>query len=462
MHKAPGPTPRELLKLLPQAQKDTLGFLLEVTRRFGDVVDLGIPRRSVVIVNTPRAIQHVLRDNYKSYSKRTLQYDALATITGRGLLTNDGALWHRRRRMQQPAFARSRIEALDRIVVPAVDAMLERWTPLIERGETFDVDAEMMRLTLEVVGNALFGIDLGRDAPALTRAVMDTLDSIVHRARHPFSAPRWVPTAENRRFARALAALDAATYGIIAGRRRTASDERDVLGLLLAAKDPDDGRPLGDRDLRDEVLTLLIAGHETVASALTWTWALLARHPEVYDRMAAEVFSALGGSPPTSAALSDLGFLRATFAESLRLYPPAWVISRRAIEADVIEGHYVPAGALVVISPYVIHRHPALWDEPERFDPERFRSESTRHRFAYIPFGGGPRICIGNEFALTEAALILARVTQRCRLSLTSAEPPRVEALVTLRPQGGLPVRAASPPASTGRDPVRVGSGYRP
>ncbi|MCK6535974.1 MAG: cytochrome P450 [Polyangiaceae bacterium] len=441
MPKAPGPTPREILALLPQAQADTLGFLLALTARWGDVVDLGIPLRSVVVVNAPAAIQHVLRDNHKNYTKRTLQYDALATITGRGLLTSDGEHWHRRRRMQQPAFARPRIEALDRIVVPAVDAMLERWAPSIERGAALDVDAEMMRLALEVVGHALFGIDLGRDAPALTRAVMDTLDSIVHRARHPFSAPRWVPTADNRRFARALAALDDATYAIIAERRRAASDERDVLGLLLAAKDPDDGRPLSDRDLRDEILTLLIAGHETVASALTWTWLLLARHPEAYARMADEVGDLLGGRAPTAADLSALGYLRGVFAESLRLYPPAWVISRRALEADAIEGHAVPAGALVVISPYVIHRHPALWSDPERFHPERFVAEPARHRFSYIPFGGGPRICIGNEFALTEAALILARVTQRCRLSLASAEPPAVEALVTLRPQGGLPMQ---------------------
>lgn len=441
MPKAPGPTPREILALLPQAQADTLGFLQALTARWGNVVDLGIPLRSVVVVNAPAAIQHVLRDNHKNYTKRTLQYDALATITGRGLLTSDGEHWHRRRRMQQPAFARPRIEALDRIVVPAVDAMLERWAPSIERGTALDVDAEMMRLALEVVGHALFGIDLGRDAPALTRAVMDTLDSIVHRARHPFSAPRWVPTADNRRFARALAALDEATYAIIAERRRAASDERDVLGLLLAAKDPDDGRPLSDRDLRDEILTLLIAGHETVASALTWTWLLLTRHPEAYARMADEVGALLGDRAPTAADLSGLGYLRGVFAESLRLYPPAWVISRRTIAADAIEGHAVPAGALVVISPYVIHRHPALWSDPERFDPERFVGERTRHRFSYIPFGGGPRICIGNEFALTEAALILARVTQRVRLSLASPEPPAVEALVTLRPRGGLPMQ---------------------
>lgn len=441
MPKAPGPTPREILALLPQAQADTLGFLQALTARWGNVVDLGIPLRSVVVVNAPAAIQHVLRDNHKNYTKRTLQYDALATITGRGLLTSDGEHWHRRRRMQQPAFARPRIEALDRIVVPAVDAMLERWAPSIERGAPLDVDAEMMRLALEVVGHALFGIDLGRDAPALTRAVMDTLDSIVHRARHPFSAPRWVPTADNRRFARALAALDEATYAIIAERRRAASDERDVLGLLLAAKDPDDGRPLSDRDLRDEILTLLIAGHETVASALTWTWLLLTRHPEAYARMADEVGALLGDRAPTAADLSGLGYLRGVFAESLRLYPPAWVISRRTIAADAIEGHAVPAGALVVISPYVIHRHPALWSDPERFDPERFVGERTRHRFSYIPFGGGPRICIGNEFALTEAALILARVTQRVRLSLASPEPPAVEALVTLRPRGGLPMQ---------------------
>lgn len=450
MPKAPGPTPREILSLLPRARVDTLGFLLDLTARYGDVVDLGIPLRSVVVVNGPRAIQHVLRDNHKNYTKQTLQYDALATITGRGLLTSDGPLWHRRRRLQQPAFARPRISALDRIVVPAVDAMLQRWEPLARSGTAFDVDAEMMQLALEIVGHALFGIDLGRDAPALTRAVMETLDFIVHRARYPFSAPRWVPTAENRRFARALAALDEAVYAIITERRRRASDERDVLGLLLTAADPDDGRPLSDGDLRDEILTLLIAGHETVASALTWTWLLLARDPTAYDQLCSEVRGTLGTRDPTTADLPALAHLRATFAESLRLYPPAWVISRRAIDADEIDGHRIPSGALVVISPFTIHRHPALWDAPERFRPERFVGESSRHRFAYIPFGGGPRICIGNEFALTEAALVLARVTQKCRLSLVSELMPAVEALVTLRPRGGLAMRATltTPPTA--------------
>ncbi|MCC6215901.1 MAG: cytochrome P450 [Polyangiaceae bacterium] len=443
--RAPGPAPRDLLRLLPIARDDTLAFLLELTRTWGDVTELGIPRVPVLVVNDPAAIQHVLRDHHRNYTKRTLQYDSLATITGRGLLTSDGEHWFRQRRLQQPAFSRARIEGLDRIVVPAVDAMLERWAPSAERGEAFDVDDEMMRLALEIVGQALFGIDLRRDAPALTRAVLTALDFIVHRARHPFAPPTWVPTPGNRRFGAALAALDRAVRELVAERRRRPPDDRDMLGLLLAARDPDDGRPMSDVELRDEILTLLIAGHETVASALTWTWLLLAQHPDAWERLRAEVCATLGDRPPASADLRQLDLVRATFSEALRLFPPAWVISRRAIAEDELGGWRVPAGALVVISPYTMHRHAAHWSEPESFRPERFVGDAgkARHRFAYLPFGGGPRICIGNEFALVEGALVLARVAQRFRLELEGMRPPRVEALVTLRPGGGLRVRAA-------------------
>lgn len=454
--RAPRPAPAELLRLLPAARDDTLGFLLEVTRRWGDVVELGIPRVPVVVVNAPEAIQRVLRDNHRNYTKRTLQYDSLATITGRGLLTSDGEHWFRQRRLQQPAFSRARIEALDRIVVPAVDAMLERWAPLAERGGSFDVDDEMMRLALEIVGQALFGIDLRRDAPALTHAVLTALDHIVHRARHPFTPPAWVPTAANRRFAAALAALDRAVLELLGARRRRAAEERDVLGLLLAARDPDDGRPMSDTELRDEILTLLIAGHETVASALTWTWLLLARAPSAWERLRAEVTERLGERAPASTDLRALDHVRAVFSEALRLYPPAWVISRRATAEDELGGWRIPANALVVISPYTIHRHPSHWDTPEAFRPERFLGEAGagRHRFAYVPFGGGPRICIGNEFALVEGALVLARVTQRFRLELAAPAPPRVEALVTLRPRGGLRVRAVRARAGPSSDAV--------
>jgi cytochrome P450 len=423
-----------------------LGFLMDVRARFGDVVDLGIPMKRVVLIHDPEALQHVFRDNYKNYTKDTLQYRALATITGNGLLTSDGEHWRRQRRLQQPAFSRAKIDALDAIVVPTVDSMLDRWETFARDGTSFDVDAEMMRLALEVVGRALFGIDLGQQAPALTRAVLAALDFIVHRARHPFTPPLWVPTTENRAFARSLRELDRAVRTILEERRRRGSDERDVLGLLLAARDPDDGRPMSDGELRDEVLTLLIAGHETVASALTWTWLLLAQHPAAGDAVREEVLGTLGQRAPTSADLARLPLLRGAFAESLRLYPPAWVISRKAIAADVVRGYAVPAGALVVVSTYVLHRRAASWETPERFLPSRFVGESEHHRFSYLPFGGGPRVCIGNEFALTEAALVLARVIQRMRLSLSSEASPQVDALVTLRPRGGLWVRARLDP----------------
>jgi cytochrome P450 len=271
------------------------------------------------------------------------------------------------------------------------------------------------------------------------------LDYVVYRASSPLALPRVVPTPRNRRFNATMRRLDAFIYDLIEHRRREGEDRGDVLSMLLQARDEETGAALGDEEIRDELITLLIAGHETVASALTWCWMLLSQHPTVRERMEAEVDEVVGnGRLPTPADLENLPFTRRVFAEALRLYPPAWLITRRAIADDPVptaEGeHTIAAGSLLILSPYVAHRHPEFWPNPLGFDPDRFAPDAAgeRPRFAYIPFGGGPRLCIGDRFALMEAPLIMTAVTQRYRLNLVPGRPAIIDPLVTLRPRHGL------------------------
>lgn len=438
----PGPTNREMLPQIAKIQSDPLRFLCELSDRYGDVARFFVFRTPVYVLSHPDGVRHVLQDQHRRYSKDTVQYNSLASITGRGLLTNDGADWLRQRRLAQPAFARPRLLDLDRIVLPAVERLSQRWEQAASSGNGVDVDREMMRLTLEVVGKALFSIDLSDEAGELTQAVITTLDHIVHRVRTVIVPPEWVPTPQNRAFRRALKVLDDTVRRLMEARRARGEPGDDLLGMFLAARDEETGKTMSDRQVRDEVMTMLVAGHETVASALTWTWMLLAQNPPARERLERELSTVLGGAMPSSAQIPALEVTGQTFHEALRLYPPAWVISRKAIEDDEVGGYPIPSGALVIISPYAVHRRLDLWPEPEAFRPERFAVQSTenRNRHAFIPFGAGPRLCIGNQFAQIEAVLILAALAQRFRLDLVGPAPA-VESLVTLRPHGGLPMR---------------------
>ncbi|NPV76675.1 MAG: cytochrome P450 [Anaerolineae bacterium] len=442
----PGLKGHQLLPHLREMQRNPLSFLMRLQESFGDVVFFEAGKRRACWINHPEGIKRVLQDNSGNYTKDTIQYNMLSTITGKGLLTSDGPLWFRQRRLEQPAFSRQRLAALDQIVLPAVDRLLERWQTAAQNSALLDVDSEMMRLTLEVVGKALFSIDLSDSASRLTAATLTVLDDIVHRVRHPIGLPRFFPTPRNLKFHAALSTLDATIYNLIAERRQNHQRSEDMLGILLTARDEETGQPMSEKQIRDEVITLLIAGHETVASALTWGWYLLAENPLVWERMRAEIAQVLNRRPPKTDDLQDLVYTGWVFDETLRLYPPAWLITRKATQTDEILGYRVDPETLIILSPYTIHRHPKFWEEPGRFAPIRFSPghEAKRPRYAYIPFGGGPRLCIGNNFALTEARLVLARIAQHFRLFLPESAEIKMDALVTLRPHGGLPMRVDS------------------
>jgi cytochrome P450 len=398
---------------------------------------------AVYLVVHPEGVKHVLQDNARNYSKDTFQYNLLSSITGRGLLTSDGDFWLRQRRLAQPAFHRQRIAAFAELMTGYAEAMLVRWEGFAARGEPIDVAAEMMHLALQIVCKALFSIEIGGAADELAQATLVVLDHIVGRARTFGMVPQWLPTPGNLRYRKALAVLEDAVNATIAHRRRDAGTTADLLAMLMSARDAETGQGMTDRQLRDEMMTILIAGHETVASALAWTWYLLAMDPAAEAKLHAELAAVLGGRTPEVDDLPDLRYTQAVFEEALRLYPPAWIITRKALAGDEIGGYRVPANALVVTSPYVTQRQAALWPDPEAFNPDRFSEtrSADRPRFAFYPFGGGPRLCIGDQFAMTEAKLVIATVAQRCRLISLPGHPIAVEPGVTLRPKHGLLMR---------------------
>ncbi len=437
---APGPKGHPILGVLPELRQDRLSFLMDAAHRYGAVVRMRVGPLTLYQVNHPDGVQRVLQENNHNYTKRTPLFKDIRRFLGDGLLVSDGAYWLRQRRLMQPAFHRQRITAFGEMMVYSTQAMLERWQSYASDGQAFNMLGEMMRLTLDIVCRALFSVDIERNVSAVDRSVTTLISDAIYRFDHPFYPEPWLPTPRNRRYLRAVQTLDQIIYSIIDGRRRKPVEANDLLAMLLEMRDDETSESMNDRQLRDEVITLLIAGHETTATTLAWAAYLLASHPQVEMRWRDEIARVLAGRTPGIADLANLPYTRMVIDETMRLYPPAWITNRRAEAEDVICGYTVPAGAEVSVSPYVTHHLAEFWHEPDRFNPERFAPEISngRPRYAYFPFGGGPRQCIGNSFALVEAQLVLAMIGQRYHMALAPGHTVRPEPLVTLRPYGGL------------------------
>lgn len=433
---APGPSGPRMLRDVAAIRRDPLAYLAVMRQQYGDIVQFPIPRPPSYLVNDPDAVRRVLVGNARAYGKDTIQYRSLALVTGEGLLVADGEAWRRQRRLVQPAFHRSTLERLVGRVNTAAARLADRWLRL-PSGAVVDVEADLLAMSLDVVGHALFGTDLSSAAHEISSATLDALDVVVARARVPITPPAWLPTPANRRLARAARVLDAAVRSIVEARP-TESSAADMLDLLLRETD---GERLTEADVRNEVVTFIVAGHETVASALTWTLALVAGNPEVGLRMAQESDRVVGERSPELSDVGRLPFIRAVLDEALRLYPPAWLITRRSLEPDVLGGVDVPESSLVIMSPWLVHRHPERWHAPDRFLPDRFLDAGV-DRSAFIPFGAGPRQCIGRDFAYLEAVLVLATMARRFRFGYpVGSGLPKANPSVTLRPLGGLSLR---------------------
>lgn len=428
----PGPPGRPVAERLADLTRDPLAFLTRCARDYGDVVRVRFGPAHLTFINHPEHIEYVLVTNHRNFIKsRALQ--ANRRVLGNGLLTNEGQPWLQQRRLVQPAFHRERIAACAGAVVSLADRLLERWPD----GATVDLHQEMLRLTLAIVSRTLFSADVTAAADEVGAAVQVAIDHFDGRAKRLCG----LPVPGSARFERAARALDRVIGEIISRRRESRHDPGDLLSLLLQAP----GEGLAEDQIRDEAMTIFLAGYETPANALTWTWYLLAQHPEAAGNLYAEVDAVLGGRLP---ALDDLPRLRYTemvLTESLRLYPPAWALARQGLADVEIGGYPVRAGTTLLMSQWVMHRDPRYYADPERFWPERWADGLAKRLppCAYFPFGAGPRLCIGRSFALMEMTLILAIMARRFRLRLAPGCAPVPQPSISLRPRGGMPVQVA-------------------
>ena len=414
----PAPTGNSLRQLV----RDPLSFFQTLATQYGDVVCYRPAPDTAYLINHPDYVRHVLLDNNRNYSKATSSNIIFNKVIGEGLLTSEGEVWRRQRRMMQPAFHHTRLEQLDLMITDATTVMLDQWQASCAQGKPVDLPREMSALTLTVTTRALFGVDLGDE--------VREVGEIVNRAASFLEKP------SNPQLIQSVTELSALVDRIIQQRRRDFKDAGDLLSSLLMARDEQTGAAMSDGQLRSQIMTLMLAGYETTASALTWTWYLLSKYPWAMERVRNEVRDALHGRAPRYSDMEQLPYTRMVLNESLRLFPPAWTLGRRALGDDNIGGYYVAPGTVLAVCIYSLHRHPAFWPDPEAFNPERFSPANSagRHKFAYVPFGAGPRQCIGNNFGLMEACLVIACMAQRFEMQLMPGIEAHPQALFVLRP----------------------------
>ncbi len=415
--------------------ENPLDYFTRLAREYGDIVGIRLVTFRTIFVNHPDSIEEVLVANARKYIKgRVLR--ANRHVFGEGLLTSEGDFWLRQRRLAQPAFHRAQIASYAATMVEYAQRLLESW----QNGEERDAHQEMMRLTLQIVAKTLFDADVARDTQDVRKS-LELLLELGANFRRTLFVPHWVPTPTNLRIKHEIALIERILYRIISERRASGRDTGDLLSMLLHAQD-EDGSRMTDRQLRDETITLFLAGHETTATALSWAWWLLAQNPTAEAKLHAELDTVLGGRSPSLDDLSKLPYTGNVITEALRLYPPAWGLARVVIEDHEIAGYSVKKGMGVAMAQWVVHRDARWYDAPEEFRPERWEGDFLKRlpRFAYFPFGGGPRQCIGNAFAVMEATLILATIAQKYRLRLVPGHPVVPLASITLRPRYGMRV----------------------
>ena len=435
----PGPPGYPIVGALPKVMKDPLPFLTQAAREYGDVVCLGgFGAQKFYLVTHPDDIERVWKTHHRNYVRGS-NFQLLKPLGGDGLFLSEGEEWRRQRRLLQPGFHVTRLMGMVETINASIAAMLQRWEREIAQGEPFDLEREMMGLLIEVSVKTLFGTEVAGDTETVHETIT-TAFSILHRrvlSAVPF--PWWVPFPRHVRFLRAVAELDKVVYRLIDQRRRSGSEGNDMLSTLLSVRD-EAGEPMPDRQIRDEVVTFLVAGHESTGASLSWALYLLSRYPDVMRRVEAELAAVLGGRTPGFQDLPRLQYLSMVFKETLRLYPPFWMITRTPVVDDVLSGRRVPAGSILMFSSYVTQRRPDFWPNPEAFDPDRFLPENAegRPQFAWYPFGGGPRVCIGARMAEMEALLVLAAVLQRYGLHAVPGRRVEPAAMLSLRPKGGL------------------------
>lgn len=436
---APGPRRYPVLGMLPHMRSGPHEFFLRTALEYGGVAQLGRPDR--LLVTHPDGVKHVLVDNHRNYIKGK-HTERLRILIGNGLPVADGEAWLQQRRLMQPAFHRQRLASLTTVITDLTVAMLDQWQSRSDRA--FDIAAEMRHLTQQIIVGLMFGAEIdSHAAEAVGRAFAFMMEYFHYRNSSPFPLPEHWSTWRNRRLKHVQQQIEQFVNRIIEEQRRSAASADNLVSMLLAARDQETGEGMTNQQLFDEVRTIFFTGYDTTSNVLAWVWYSLAQHPDVERRLHHELTEVLGGRTPTFQDLPNLTYVRMIIEETMRLYPPAWSTGRTVVADDQIDGYHISAGSKVIISPYVTHRLPTLWEHPDTFDPQHFAPEQSagRDQYAYFPFGGGPRLCIGSNLAMMEAQLIVAMVAQKYRLSLVLGRPVHLYPGIILQPRHGLPMR---------------------
>ncbi len=403
-----------------------------------DIVSSTLGKRELILINRPEYIQEVLVEQADKFHKSEQFKIHTRPLLGNGLLHSEDEDHKRNRKLVAPAFVHRRIREYANVMSEYTLRVINEWND----GDVIDISREMMRITLAIAGKTLFGSEVGGEADDVKKRLAFLSHYADEQLRIPFHIPFNWRTPRNNRVRKAIAGLDAIIFGMIAERRSGKTDAGDLLSMLLLARDEDDGSGMTDKQVRDEAMTIFLAGHETTSNGMSWMWYLLAQNPEVFQKLRNEV-KGLNGKTPTLDDLVRLPYAMQIFKEALRIYPPAYILVRTATEDAVVDGYKIKKGAVVMISPYLLHRKAEFFPDPEKFDPDRFSSENEKAipRYAYLPFGAGPRICIGNQFAMIEGHLMTATIAQKYSFELVDSDPIEIEPLITLRPKRGIKVR---------------------
>jgi cytochrome P450 len=437
----PGPRGYPLVGIIPQLARNPFQFMVEAARTHGGIVRLNIGPTNVYLVSDPDYIKHILVDHHTNYWKGPI-LRGLKLIIGDGLFTSDGALWQRQRRLMSPSFHRQRLGRMVTTMTDVIANHMSRWSESIEHGKPLDLLEEMVPININILLKTIFGTSISYEAAWVIREASDVIFHHSEKLVFSFFVPMSIPRPGHRRFKAALAVVNTLVDKIIAERRHNLADSDDLLSTLLQARDEASGTAMDDQQVRDEVMSLFLAGYESTAAALAWAWYLLSQHPAVEQKLQRELADVLGGRTPTFADMPKLNYTRMVIDETLRLYPPFPTFFRTSYASDRLGDYQLPPNSALIISPYVTHRNPAYWDNPEVFDPERFEAHRVgeRRSDAYYPFGLGQRLCIGSSLSLLEQQLILAMVAQKYRRELVTEYVLEPYYDIALRPRYGVPM----------------------
>ncbi|NJL80445.1 MAG: cytochrome P450 [Richelia sp. RM2_1_2] len=441
--KSPPTHPGYLVFNSKEIKENPLNFYNRMWKEYGDLVRLPImPNYSIYLLAHPSYAEHVLSTHQELYAKPDIVNKPFNLMMGESILTSEGDFWLKHRRLMQPAFHMKQLAKLADVMVSCTESFLQEWEKKPD-GEVIDIAEETLRLTLKIAGQTLFSKDISDEDSVLGQAFRTGYEFINYKMNNLWTEPLWIPTSRNQGFRQAKQTLDKLVLDIINSRRQNPQNRQDLLSMLMSAQDEETGERMSDKQLLSEAITLLVAGHETVASGLAWTWYLLAENPNIIEQLQSELRRVLNGSNPSFEKLPQLEYTRRVFDETLRLYPPAWAMPRTSKQDDQIQGYLIPKNSLITVAAFMIHRHPEFWENPDQFNPDNFLPEKVNQKpnFAYFPFGGGKRICIGKSFALMEATIIIALISQRFKLELLPNQNIEIDPTFTLRPKNGIKVK---------------------